>query len=302
MKLLIILVVLMAASCSAQKNSTNILPEKANGIYSFKINTMILQVDPEVGGRIISLQLDGKNFFTGKEVNAANWGSTFWPSPQKAWSNSSLAELDNKPYAATIEKNNLKMVSQKAPGFGFVFTKEISADKKSGSFTLKYTISNRSDIAKKVAPWEVSRVHPDGLAFYPKGTGKTLGNIAPLTEDKNGIKWFTYQRGKITASNNKFFSDGSEGWVAQVNDDVIFVKKFQDQPEGKAAPSEAEVELYTNADKSYVEIEIQGSYEELQPGASLAWEVTWFIRKLPASIKAKSGNMALVDYVRKLIK
>jgi hypothetical protein len=213
-----------------------------------------------------------------------------------------LAELDNKPYTVFTKRNEIKIVSQPSPSFGYTFIKEISANKKNGSFTIKYTITNLTDTVKKVAPWEVTRVYPDGLAFYTKGTGERWGNMANLAEDKNGITWFAHQRDKISADNNKIFSDGSEGWIAQVNDNILFVKKFRDMPAERAAPSEAEVEIYTNKDKSYVEVEVQGAYEELQPRASLTWEVIWFIRKLPARINPVPGNTALVDYVRELVK
>lgn len=300
-KFLIIPAIMLAISCTAQKSSENIIPEKRDGIYSIRIENQVLEIDPEIGGRITSLKLDGKDFFTGKEVSANYWGSTFWPSPQKAWDGHLSPELDHKPYAVFVEKNVIKMVSQKDPKFGYIFTKEISGNQKDSSFTIKYTITNQSDKTQKVAPWEVTRVHTNGLAFYPKGTGERWGGMATLAEDKGEITWFAYQEDKIPDRNNKFFSDGSEGWIAQVNNDIIFVKKFPDMPAEKAAPSEAEIEIYANPEKTYVEVEQQGAYEELQPGASLTWEVTWFLRKMPAHIKPEVGNAALVAYARKLV-
>lgn len=193
------------------------------------------------------------------------------------------------------------MTGRKDPKTGFVFTKEISGNKPDGSFSIRYTIINQSDSLRKVAPWEVTRVYPDGLAFFPKGNGERWGNMAGQAEDINGITWFDYQADKIQPGQNKFFSDGAEGWIAQVNEDVIFIKKFPDISLEKAAPSEAEVEIYTNPQKSYVEIEQQGAYEALQPAASLHWQVTWYIRKLPVNIKREKGNQDIVAYVRKLV-
>lgn len=297
---LLILAVVMAACCTAQRKSKQAIPEIRNGIYSIKMQKLELETDPQTGGRIISLKLNGINFLTGKEINASYWGSTFWASPQKMWG-IDLAVLDHKPYAVSIEKNVVKMISQKDPKLGFVFTKEISGNMRDSSFTIKYTITNQSDTAKKVAPWEVTRVYPDGLAFYPKGNGERWGNMANLAEDKDGITWFDYRKDKIQSQHSKFFSDGSEGWIAQVNNDIIFIKKFPDMPLEEAAPSEAEVEIYTNPQKSYVEIEQQGTYSALQPAASLSWQVTWYLRKLPANIKREKGNPHLVAYARSLV-
>ncbi len=125
--------------------------------------------------------------------------------------------------------------------------------------------------------------------------------MANLAEDKDGITWFAYQEDKVPVKNTKFFADGSEGWIAQVNEDVIFIKKFSDIPAEKAAPGESEIEVYANAGKTYVEIEQQGAYTKLQPGDSLTWEVNWFLRKIPTNIKREAGSSALVSYVRKIV-
>ena len=298
---LIIPILFIAAGCAAQTHNGQPKPVKKNGVYSISFQNQELEADPQTGGRIISLKLNGINFLTGKETHATYWGSTLWPSPQKTWG-IDLAELDNKAYSVSLENNTIKMVSQKDPKSGLVFTKEISGNAGDSSFTIHYAITNQSDTARKLAPWEVSRVYPNGLAFYPKGEGERWGNMAGLAEDLNGITWFDHSVDKIPSKHNKFFSDGAEGWIAQVNKNIIFVKRFPDIALEKAAPAEAEVEIYTNPAKSYVEIEQQGAYEELQPAASLHWKVTWYIRKLPAGIKGEKGNPDLVAYVRKLVK
>jgi len=299
-QILLISAIFIFEYCTAQKKSIHPIPVKKNGMYSIKINSYELEADPESGGRIVSLKLNGKNFLTGKEINESYWGSTLWPSPQKIWG-ANLKELDDRAYAVSIENNAIKMTGRKDPKFGFIFIKEISGNTQESSFTIKYTIINQSDSVRKVAPWEVTRVYPDGLAFYPKGNGERWGNLASQAEDINGITWFDYQADKIQPGQNKFFSDGAEGWIAQVNEDIIFIKKFPDIPLEKAAPSEAEVEIYTNPQKSYVEIEQQGAYEALQPAASLHWQVTWYIRKLPATLTREKGNADLVAYVQKLV-
>lgn len=283
--------------CGTQKA----IPVNRNGIYNIEVNNMVMEVDPKVGGRITALRYEGKNFLTGRDVHPDYWGSTLWPSPQKEWGGSVPAELDSLPYTVEVKKEVIKMVSRKDAKFGYVFSKEIFGDRKNKYFSLKYTITNQSDQVRNVAPWEVTRVHTKGLAFYPKGTGERRGNLASLAEDKDGITWFNYKEDKIPATHNKFFADGSEGWVAQVNDDVILIKKFPDIAADKAAPAESEIEVYTNPGKSYVEIEQQGAYEKLQPGASLTWEIKWFLRKIPATINREAGSTDLVSYVRKIL-
>src|SRR6476661_4511196 len=91
-----------------------------------------------------------------------------------------LTELDNKPYTVKVEDNVIKMVSQKDSKYGWIATKEISGDKKAGSFTLKFTITNGLDKTQSVAPWEVTRVHIKGLTFFPIGGNNKRGGLLPL--------------------------------------------------------------------------------------------------------------------------
>jgi hypothetical protein len=296
-KVLIVIGLGLGLGCSAQKATAT----KHDGIYSLKIDDVVMEIDPEIGGRIIALRYDGKNFFTGQDVHPDYWGTTLWPSPQKEWGGSPPPELDNQAYTVQIENKVIKMVSNKDEKFGYTFSKEIFGDLKNKYFSIVYKITNHSDQVRTVAPWEVTRVHTKGLAFYPKGTGERRGSLANFAEDKDGITWFNYQEDKLPATHNKFFADGSEGWIAQVNDSLIFIKKFSDVPADKAAPGESEIEVYTNPGKSYVEIEQQGAYEKLQPGASLTWEVKWFLRKLPGTVNRVAGSPDLVPYVRKIL-
>ena len=62
------------------------------------------------------------------------------------------------------------------------------------------------------------------------------------------------------------------------------VKTFQDLQPGEPAPEEAEVQVYVNRGKSYIEIESQGVYTLLQPGEQLSWTVKWHL--LPVDSEA----------------
>ena len=276
-------------------------PQLSNGRYTITLADQTLEIDPAAGGRITSLRLNQEEFLIGKDINPTNWGSTFWPSPQSAWNWPPLPEIDSQPYATTINDQVLKLISEPDHKLGLVVTKEIWGNKKDQSFTIKYTLTNQANKAQKVAPWEITRVFPEGITFYPTGQSPKTGTLAPYTQEKNGITCFAYQKEKIPAQHLKLFADGAEGWLAQVNNRLLLIKKFPDLPLGKAAPAEGEIEIYSALSKNYIEIEQQGQYTELQPGTAITWEVTWYLRKLPGNIKAEAGNAELTAYVRQII-
>lgn len=301
----IFICVFILSGCDTMNKIGKPLPNSENGTYNLRLRNQIMEVDPYSGARIKSLKLDGKDFLTDSTVNNFNWGSTFWLSPQSDWNWPPSAEINNKAYTVNINNDQLIMISPKDPKTGIVVKKLFSVNKKTDSFKLQYILSNLSDRPQKVAPWEVTRVHINGLAFFPYGKGDRRGGLAPFTSEKEGINWYQYRANQVPLKGDRqLYSDGAEGWLAAVNGDMILIKKFQDIPFEKNAPNEGEIEWYASPvvqGKSYVEIEHQGAYEELKPGESVEWQVEWFLRKLPSTIKREEGNSALVNYVRTVV-
>ena len=258
---------------------------------------MKIHIDPATGGRIDSLVLEGRNILTGKDKHETYWGSTFWASPQKTWDSPNMEALDREPYDVSLKKDRVILKSKKDPKTGISFSKEISGDLLSNAFVLSYTITNYSGNTISIAPWEVSRVGIDGLTFFPKGTEDVWGSMEPFTIKEQGMVWFYYDAKRLPTKHNKFFSDGTDGWVAHVNDSMIFIKQFDDMLLHQAAPNEAEVEVYTNPGKTYVEVEVQGPYVVLKPRESSNWKVKWYVRKLEGLDK-NSDRKKLIDFVR----
>ena len=44
------------------------------------------------------------------------------------------------------------------------------------------------------------------------------------------------------------------------------------------APGEAEIQVYVNRGKTYIELESQGAYTTLKPHEQLNWTVRWYLR------------------------
>jgi hypothetical protein len=280
--------------------------DKGNRIFAFDFNGLYFEADANNAGRISVFSLNGKNILSGKDVNPTNWGTSLWPSPQSAWGWPPSKELDVKPYSGGAKDSlSIELVSDKDSLLGIVFTKNYKANPNDTSVTVTYTITNNSNKTQSLAAWEISRVAPGGLTLYPTGKGKKQNLLAALMKDKDGISWFDYDSTKMNFKASdvpKLMHDGAEGWLAQVNGDLVLIKKFVDVSVEKTAPGEGEIEFYANPDKSYIEIEQQGEYTPIEAGKSINWEVKWYLKKLPAGAKAEVGNKEVVAFIRSVVK
>ena len=123
----------------------------------------------------------------------------------------------------------------------------------------------------QLAAWQITRVPPGGLSLFPTGAGVDPpcppSNLA--VREAMGVTWYAYDGAAVT-DHQKLFADGREGWLAHVDGDAVLVKTFAIVPRAAQAPGEAQIEIYANPSLTYVEIEAQGPYETIAPGAALS--------------------------------
>lgn len=300
------IIALLLFSMFNQSGFAQIAPQKtADDQYSLQFNGISFSVDPSYGGRISSLSLNGTEMLeTFHELKNDNWGGTFWTSPQSVWNWPPPDVLNQLPYKVTLQKDKFTISSAENTGIpNCIFEKEFSAGVADTSIRIVYTIRNPKQLPQSFAPWQIVRVPAGGLCFFPSGNGKINGDLAKLTMQKKDITWFKYQDDQIPGGIPKLFSDGKEGWMAFVNDrGLLLIFKFKDIALKDAAPGEAEIELYTNPNKVYTELETQGAYQSIPANSFISWEMKWYVRKLPKGIDYKKGNDALVEYVRNVAK
>jgi len=294
--LLFFLVVL----CITGKSQT-IVPQKGSGSkFSLTCANLYFEIDSARGARITSFKLNDNELMYVDFKTTDMAGSTFWPSPQSVWNWPPAVNLDSKPYRTSINQNKIVFTGNTDSKSMLRFYKTISANATDTSITIDYCIKNEKTSVQKWAPWEITRVLNGGLTVFPKGSGIITGDMTGRTEDLSNYVWYDqYQTSGETGS--KFFCDG-KGWLAHVIDgNMLFLKKFQDVAVGKAAPGEAEVEVYTASDKSYTELENQGTYATIASKDSVTWRVKWFARLLPASINVSVGSNSLTSYIEAVL-
>jgi hypothetical protein len=274
--------------------------DRGQGKLVLELGTTRFEVTPAHGARISSLRCEGQELLV--QNGSSNFedavGSTFWPSPQ-TWPWPPPAEIDHEPYAATIDaRGAITLVGQPHEGTGLRVTKTFSANLAREAIELTYAMTNTTEQAVSWAPWEITRMPATGLAFWPTG-GTPFGGEPMPTETAHGQTWCA--PGQTDGEGKVFADGGGGGYLAYAVGGYILIKHFADTSPSQAAPGEAEIELYVNADHSYVEVENQGAYASIAPGATVTWRVTWYARKLPPGSSAAAPHADLVAFVSKTL-
>ena len=236
---------------------------------TMKNGDVTMTINIEKGGKILSLKYQDKEVLSQSRW-PESFGSTFWTAPQKEWNWPPVQEFDKQAY--TIQKkedDRLVITSPVSQRLGLSVGKDFQIDTKDGAFVITYSIKNEGKEPRRVAPWEISRVpNADGQIFF-----EAVDSIWPaglMTFEKtNGASWYKTDE----AQQNRKVNADARGWLAYAADGLLLVKRFQDLKNNEPAPGEAEVQVYVNRGKSYIELESQGAYTLLQPGESLQWTV-----------------------------
>lgn len=275
---------------------------EAEGRYTLSHGDVTMTIDPARGARITSFTVSGQETLV-QEGSAAQYGTTFWPSPQ-IWTwppTASIPEIDSEPYAVTEGQQRLTLTSEMNGYLGVIVTKTLTpARSESGSLgiAVTYTIQNGNSVAFGFAPWEVSRVG-SGVVFYPQGPGGVFDQSSLQPESALDHGWYTYDPSGLEDV-PKIFADGEDGWMAwaqpaDLGVGAMVVKAFPDISQIDFADGEAEIEIYADPSGEYMEVEQQGAFQELAPGGAFNWTVSWYGAAVPESVSVESGNQQLID-------
>ena len=233
-----------------------------------------MTIDVDNGGRIISLKYQDHEVLSQTRVGES-WGSTFWTSPQKVWNWPPVPEFDKMAYRLEkSEENRLIIRSEVSERLGFSIGKDFRINAINGAIDVTYSIKNETDEPRQVAPWEITRVpNDDGLIFFEAQNDSIWPAGLLDFKAEQGAVWYHTDE---TAQNRKVNADG-KGWLAYYADSMLLLKRFQDLRPDEPALGEAEIQVYVNRRKTYIELESQGAYALLQPGAEMSWTVSWHL-------------------------
>jgi len=250
-----------------------VLGQDTEGKYTLSNGHLQMVIDAERGAKILSLKYDDQEV-----ISQSRWpesfGSTFWTSPQKEWNWPPVPEIDKQPYSVEKDGKVLRMTSGVSDRLNYRIRKEFSVDEKDGAFVITYSIINESNETRQVAPWEITRVKNEGGLIFFEAPADSIWPAGLMNfTNAQGAAWYVTDEAQ---QNRKVNADG-KGWLAYLANGLLLVKRFEDLDATQPAPGEAEVQVYVNRGKTYIELENQGPYSTLQPQQQLSWTVRWYL-------------------------
>ena len=258
-----------------------------------------MTIYPTKGAKIMSLKYKNQEVIS-QQTAPESFGSTFWTSPQKEWNWPPVQEFDKGVYQVEdLSEGGFVMTSEVSQKLKYRIRKEFTVDEKDNAIVITYSIINESDETRQVAPWEITRVANDGgvIFFDAPLDGITPAGVLSFKSD-HGAVWYQPDE---APQNRKINADG-KGWYAYCNNGLLLLKVFNDLPSGEVAggpaPGEAEIQVYVNRGKTFIELESQGAYTTLKPHEQLSWTVRWYL--LPVEGDATPSE-ELISAVRQAV-
>ena len=149
--------------------------------------------------------------------------------------------------------------------------------------TIPYAFVNQGSTSVSAAPWEITRVAPGGVTFFPNpdsgSAPRACGTFAvPATSN---FESYTFFADLSTTGQSKLCADGgTKGYEAHLSGNLLLVQAWTDVPASESAPGEGEDEFYTDPNFTYEEVENQGPYAPIGAGNRVEWTVRWTLTSI----------------------
>lgn len=247
---------------------------------------------PEHGGRLARFCYRGVDLVLPPGAPHGIYGDTFWPSPQSRFEWPPPPALDAGPYTVLSWSAEAAVLrSEPDESVGLQVVKSVSVGPH--GLDLRFTMTNLWSSEQHVAPWQITRAARQGLVVWAEG--QRFSDADRVVKHREDPPCFYRHRDlpgafegvvfsgalssmtlETVTRTSKYFTD-ARGWLAHLHRDTLVLRTFPDLRVDQAAPRQAEVEVYVDLERDYVELENQGAFVPLAPGASLEYRTRWLV-------------------------
>lgn len=298
--LIITAVLLLTISCARDtKEGAAIVAQYGyNNCIELKNNDVRVVLEPNMGGRIIVYELNGKNvlhrnpeqdgiiYEPGKLIEPA--GGRFDIGPENIIP-PRPALYFGKWEGKITGKRQAQLISQRDTSTGVQLIRIFKLDDHGSKLTYTQIIRNIDSQTKHYCSWSRTFAKGGGISLtplnpesrFPKGyliygPGRVM-DFMPAQEPN-----FRVRNGILEIigppERPKFVMDVSEGWLAYLTrDDQLFIKKFPVYPDrvyGEMSAANVSIWYFR---EEMCEIEPMGPMETIKPGEEATFTETWYL-------------------------
>jgi hypothetical protein len=265
----------------------------SNGDYLLAGGGLELVLAKDTGYEVSRLTLDGQNALVPAEQlhHRAAGGST-----------ETTPDGARKQIDAVIEGSTL-LVTTKPATEEWQLAERYRLDAARRFVEVTYVFRNTGDrqVAIASAEWHELPI-AGGLTYLPIVRGAALGQGTLKLNVWQPLLWFSHDPYRARGE-GWLGVYASDGWLANLNAGLLFVKTFADMPKSGAGHA---VMLRVSDDPTRritrsVRLEASTGELQLAPGGESRFTTRWYLRKLPSAIAAKQGNQELLGFVRGVI-
>jgi len=177
---------------------------------------------------------------------------------------------------------------------------DLKLDPAGTKVTLTHRLKNISSWPIELAPWSLTVMAPGGIEIIPlpkkvshgesllPNQSLVLWSYTDLKDPRYsfGSKYITLKhdaKGKAT----KIGLRHSEGWVGYLRSGLLFVKRFDRQPDQHYPDLGSNFETFTNEDM--LEVESLGPLAKLEPGSAVEHREVWELHKNVPAVTDEAG-------------
>jgi len=238
--------------------------------------------------------MDGKHPIPASKEWGNFGGDKTWPSPQEDWPKVTPrawpppVAFDSMPVQASIEDENLRLISAVDPDYGIRTERVISLGDRRHQMTIETTYHKVKGEPRKVGVWIITQLNePEDVCIQNPGKFVRQSEQLPLglKEPSDGQSSIHLKRDPVKSTKigtqAGWIHWQDKKWVLDISSPRIAGQEYPDQ--GSSA------EVYTNPNPlTYVELEMLGPVKTLKIGDSMAQTNVYSLgRRQPAIADAE---------------
>jgi hypothetical protein len=173
---------------------------------------------------------------------------------------------------------------------------EISFSGCPGEISIKHEVCNRGDQPVTLSVWPITAMAPGGLAIIPQPESESnplpnrsiaLWSYGSCSDSRVawGDRYITVRQ--LMQPKWKFGCYNPKGWLAYINRNEVFIKRFKVMPEAVYPDRGSTCEVFTNED--FLELESLSPLQTIMPGSKLYFQETWLLQRTELKLSEGMG-------------